>query len=177
MSQLKMQLNRPVLVINASYVAINFVAAKRALILVHGGKAHVEVPSGFFVRSGRLTVQLPSVIRLDPSRYNKIPKSTRAVSRKSIILRDRNTCQYCRTKFEAKELTMDHVIPKSRGGSNSWYNMVACCYSCNNRKGARTPDEAGMVLAHKPAPIGIHGKFKLVMDSVDQEAWERFLFV
>lgn len=169
------QLNRLTLVLNAAYEPVNVIPAKRALTLVCGGKALVEVPSGRYIKTSRLTLEIPSVIRLIV--YRRVPRNTRAVSRKSILMRDRYTCQYCNGVFPPKELTLDHVIPKSRSGANSWVNLVTSCYKCNNKKSDRTPTEAGMPLLHKPAPIGIHGRHKLMMDSVDAEAWSSYLFV
>ena len=168
-----MSLGRLILVLNASYEPINVITARRALALVLGGKAHVEVPSAHFIRTARLSVQIPSVIRLLV--YRRMPRQNRAVSRKSIFLRDRYTCQYCHRTLTAKQLTLDHVIPRSRGGANSWENMVACCYVCNNRKADRTPQEAGMPLDRKPAQIGIHAKHRLMVGSAEP-AWDRFLF-
>ena len=167
------QLDRLTLVLNCAYEPVNVVPAKRALTLVHGGKAYVEVPSGKFLQTSRMKIQIPSVIRLLV--YRRVPRHNRAVSRKSILMRDRYTCQYCRQPFVAKALTLDHVIPKSKGGGNTWANMVACCFRDNNLKGDRTPEEAGMTLMHKPAPIGIHGKHRLLMSHED-ESWSKYLF-
>lgn len=168
-------LNYLTLVLNNAYEAINVVSAKRALTLVLGGKADVEIPSSHFVKTSRLSIRIPSVIRLKI--YRRVPRHNRSVSRKSIMLRDRMTCQYCRVGFTAKELTLDHVIPRSRGGANDWLNLVACCFACNNKKAARTPVEAGMVLAHKPAQIGIHAKHRLMIGSSSEyEAWDQYLF-
>jgi 5-methylcytosine-specific restriction endonuclease McrA len=168
-----MSLERLTLVLNASYEPINVITARRAITLVMSGKAYVEAPSTYFVRTARLAVQIPSVIRL--LLYRRMPRHNRAVSRKSIFLRDRYTCQYCHRTLPAKQLTLDHVIPRSRCGANSWENMVACCYSCNNRKADRTPQEAGMPLDRKPAQIGIHAKHRLIVGSAEP-AWDRFLF-
>ena len=96
---------------------------------------------------------MPSVIRL--LAYRHIPQQTRALSRKNILLRDRNTCQFCTRVFPAAELTLDHVIPRSRGGRSSWENLVACCYTCNNRKGDRTPEEC-LSIKLAPAAPAVH---------------------
>lgn len=169
-----MTLDRLVLVLNVAYEAVNVVSAKRAMTLVMSGKALVEVPSKHSIKTSRMTIQIPSVIRLLV--YRRVPRHNRAVSRKSILMRDRYTCQYCRQPFMPKQLTLDHVIPRSRGGQNSWTNLVAACFKCNNLKQDRTPEEAGMFLAHKPAQIGIHGKHKLLMTSED-ESWAKFLYM
>jgi 5-methylcytosine-specific restriction endonuclease McrA len=168
------QLDRLTLVLNCAYEPVNVVSVKRALTLVHGGKAYVEVASGKFLKTAKLSIQIPSVIRLLV--YRRVPRHNRAVSRKSILMRDRYTCQYCRQVFVPKQLTLDHVVPKSRGGGSTWENLVACCFRDNNKKGNRTPEEAGMTLAHKPAQIGIHGKHKLMMGSEDS-AWAEYLYM
>jgi 5-methylcytosine-specific restriction endonuclease McrA len=167
-----MSLNRLVLVLNASYEPINICTASRALKLVLKGAAAVERRSGFTVRTPHLDIPIPSVVRL--LKYRRVPRQNRSVSRKGIILRDGSSCQYCRSTLPAKSLTLDHVIPKSRGGESSWENLVACCSLCNNRKGCRTPHEAGMTLLRAPRPIGIHAKHRLLAS--DHESWGEYLF-
>src|SRR5674476_1552692 len=108
------RLQKPVLVLNASYEPINICAARRALVLVLKGLASTEAHAPGQFHSQRQTIPLPSVIRL--LEYRRIPHQTRALSRKNILLRDRNTCQYCGKILAAGELTLDHVIPRSRGG-------------------------------------------------------------
>lgn len=167
-----MSLNRLVLVLNASYEPINICSARRALTLVLKGAALVELPSPYTVRTSKMNIPIPSVVRLIT--YKRMPRQNRSVSRKGIILRDGASCQYCRAKLPAKELTLDHVVPKSRGGESTWENLVASCTRCNNRKRNRTPAEAGMVLTRQPRQIGIHAKHRLMAG--DQDAWERYLF-
>ena len=169
------RLQRPVLVLNASYEPINVCAARRALVLVLKGIASTEERSRHSVCSQRLQIQLPSVIRL--LEYRRIPRQTRALTRRNILLRDRYTCQYCLRTVPAGELTMDHVIPRSRSGRTSWENLVACCIPCNNRKGDRTPEEAGMTLARSPRPFTLHTSrhlMRLLGRSDDQ--WRKYLF-
>jgi 5-methylcytosine-specific restriction endonuclease McrA len=168
-----MSLDRLVLVLNASYEAIHIVSAKRALTLVLGGKAVVEEVSQATVRTAKLNIRVPSVIRL--LAYRRIPRQNRALSRRGILLRDGNSCQYCHAVLPSRELTLDHVLPRSRGGASTWENLVACCFACNNRKGNRTPAEAGLTLAKPPRQIGIHARHRLLQG--DQVAWERYLFV
>ena len=133
-------LHAPVLVLNASYEPINVCAARRAIVLVLKGVAMTEEENGHFLHAARLAVRLPSVIRL--LEYRRIPHQTRALSRKNILLRDRNTCQYCGEVLPAGELTLDHVVPRSRGGASTWENLVACCHPCNRHKGNQMPAEA-----------------------------------
>jgi len=131
------RLQKPVLVLNASYEPINVCAARRALVLVLKGVASAEEISPHMVHSSRRAMKVPSVIRL--LEYRRIPHQTRALSRKNILMRDRYTCQYCHKTLPSSEMTLDHVIPRSRAGETAWENLVACCHHCNNRKGCRTP--------------------------------------
>src|SRR5215469_13306260 len=126
-------LQMPVLVLNASYEPINICGARRALVLVLKGVARTEESQGQELHAARMRIAMPSVIRL--LEYRRIPHQTRALSRKNILLRDRNTCQYCNVSLTAAELTLDHVVPRSRGGLSTWENRVACCHSCNRKKG------------------------------------------
>ena len=128
-------LQMPVLVLNASYEPINICGARRALVLVLKGIARTEEEHGLMLHAQRSRIAMPSVIRL--LEYRRIPHQTRALSRKNILLRDRNTCQYCGVVLPSSELTLDHVTPRSRGGNSTWENLVACCHSCNRKKGNR----------------------------------------
>jgi 5-methylcytosine-specific restriction endonuclease McrA len=132
-------LQMPVLVLNASYEPINICGARRALILVLKGIARTEEEHGLTFHAQRSRIAMPSVIRL--LEYRRIPHQTRALSRKNILLRDRNSCQYCGVLLPSSELTLDHVIPRSRGGNSTWENLVACCHACNRRKGNRMLSE------------------------------------
>ena len=169
------RLHRPVLVLNSSYEPINVCAARRALVLVLKGVAAAEEHSSGHVHSARQAVPVPSVIRL--LEYRRIPMQARSLSRKNIMMRDRYTCQYCHRTFSTGELTLDHVVPRSRAGETTWENLVACCHPCNNRKGNRTPDEAGMRLARLPRPFNLHTSrhlMRLLGKSDDQ--WRKYLF-
>jgi 5-methylcytosine-specific restriction endonuclease McrA len=173
--QKKDRLHRPVLVLNASYEPINVCAARRALVLVLKGVAAAEEHSAGLLRSARREIPVPSVIRL--LEYRRMPHQTRALSRKNILMRDRYTCQYCHRTLNSSELTLDHVIPRSRRGETSWENLVACCHPCNNRKGNRTPEEAGMPLMRPPKPFSLHTSrhlMRLLGKSDDQ--WRKYLF-
>ena len=169
------RLQKPVLVLNASYEPINVCAARRALVLVLKGVAAAEEHAPAHVHSARHAIPMPSVIRL--LEYRRIPLQTRSLSRKNILMRDRYTCQYCHRSSPAVELTLDHVVPRSRAGETTWENLVACCHSCNNRKGNRTPEEAGMKLARAPRPFSVHTSrhlMRLLARSDDQ--WQKYLF-
>lgn len=167
-----MATQRSVLVLNASFEAINICTVQRAMVLIFKGAAIVQEASPYFLRTAKVKVPLPSVVRL--LSYRKVPRQTRAVSRKNIMIRDGHSCQYCRKVLGAASLTLDHVHPKSRGGASTWENLVACCYPCNNKKGDRTPDEARMVLAKKPGQFGLHAKNKMLSGS--DELWGKYLF-
>ncbi|MCP5118004.1 MAG: HNH endonuclease [bacterium] len=168
-------LTNPVLVLNASYEPINVCAARRALVLVLKGVAAAEEPSPHTVHSERRRMLLPSVIRL--LEYRRIPHQTRALTRRNILMRDRYTCQYCELTRPAGELTLDHVIPRSRKGGSSWENLVACCIPCNNRKGNRTPEEVGMKLIRAPRPFTLHTSRHLMrlLAKTDVQ-WRKYLF-
>lgn len=112
-------------------------------------KVEVIVTHEIYIRSVSAQVPAPAVLRM--KKYIK-PRQQKTVrlSRENIFLRDTQTCQYCAKKFPTKELTLDHVMPVSRGGGKSWENLTTACHHCNRRKGNRTPEEAAMPLLHKP---------------------------
>jgi len=168
-------MHAPVLVLNASYEPINVCAARRAIVLVLKGVAITEEINGHFLHSARLAMRVPSVIRL--LEYRRIPHQTRALSRKNILLRDRNTCQYCSKVLSSTELTLDHVIPRSRGGSSTWENLVACCHQCNHKKGNHLPLEAGMKLMREPRAFSLHTSRHIMrlMGHSDLK-WRKYLF-
>jgi 5-methylcytosine-specific restriction endonuclease McrA len=168
-----MSINRLVLVLNASYEPIHICTARRAITMVMKGAAVVEECSAYAIRTSKINVPVPSVVRLRV--YRRMPRPNRAVSRKGIILRDGSACQYCGARLPAKDLTLDHVIPRSRAGGSTWENLVACCLPCNNRKGNRTPQEAGMRLVRTPRAIGIHARHRLMAG--DDTVWDKYLFV
>jgi 5-methylcytosine-specific restriction endonuclease McrA len=169
------RLQRPVLVLNASYEPINVCAVRRALVLVLKGVASAEEVAPQHVHSPRRTLPLPSVIRL--LEYRRIPHQTRALSRKNILMRDRYTCQYCHKTLPSSELTLDHVVPRSRSGESTWENLVACCNPCNNRKGNRTPEESGMKLSRLPRPFSLHTSRHLMrLLGKSDEQWRKYLF-
>ena len=168
-------LRAPVLVLNATYEPINVCAARRALVLLLKGVAAEEEPSTFAVHSPTRRVSVPSVIRL--LEYRRIPRQTRALSRKNILVRDRHTCQYCTRTYSANELTLDHVVARSRGGKSTWENLVACCRRCNNQKGDRLPEEAGMALMRRPRPFTLHTSRSLMrLLGGRQQSWRKYLF-
>jgi hypothetical protein len=132
-----------VLVLNATFAPINITSWRRAMVLMYKGKASGVEFNGVAI-NGRF--RLPEIIKL--MRYVPLPYSDVVLSRKNIYLRDNHTCQYCGKT--GGNLTIDHVIPKSRGGKETWENMVVCCARCNNRKGDRHLNETGMKLKGMP---------------------------
>jgi 5-methylcytosine-specific restriction endonuclease McrA len=168
-------MHEPVLVLNATYEPINVTAVRRALVLMLKGVAQAEELHSNEVHSASNAHKVPSVIRL--LAYRHIPQQSRALSRKNILLRDRNTCQFCGDVFSGSELTLDHVVPRSRGGRSSWENLVACCYHCNNTKGDRTPEEAGLKLQRRPRPFTLHTSRQLMrLIGHRDERWRKYLF-
>ncbi len=165
----------PVLVLNATYEPINVTPVRRAIVLVLKGVATTEEENGSYVRSSYVMMRIPSVIRL--TEFRRIPYQTRALSRKNILLRDRYACQFCGLVFPAHELTLDHVVPRSRGGHTDWDNLVACCHSCNNLKGDRLPEEAGLKLLRAPRPFTLHTSRQIMrMLGSSDERWRKYLF-
>lgn len=138
-----------VLVLNASYEPINVCTVRRAIVLILKQKAEVLDEHDIDIHSERSTMTRPSVIRLRA--YVRIPYQSlqRKITRRAVFARDAWECQYCGRKGS---LTMDHVIPRSRGGDTSWENVVTCCASCNRRKGDRSVSQAGMKLRTHPRP-------------------------
>ena len=165
----------PVLVLNASYEPINICAARRAIVLVLKGVAMTEEENGHYLHAARIAMRVPSVIRL--VEYRRIPHQTRALSRKNILLRDRNTCQYCARVLPSAELTLDHVVPRSRGGLSTWENLVACCHPCNRQKGNQLAHEAGMRLLREPRAFTLHTSRHIMrMIGRSDAKWRKYLF-
>jgi 5-methylcytosine-specific restriction endonuclease McrA len=136
-----------VLVLNASYEVINVVTVAKAVAYVLKEKAEVlHADSSRLVRSHRRAVPLPRIVRL--LRYVRIPYASTVPrwSRSGVLQRDGQVCAYC----GGRATTVDHVVPRSRGGGDTWLNTLSSCGPCNNRKGARTPVEAGMRLRYEP---------------------------
>lgn len=169
------RLHRPVLVLNSSFEPINVCAARRALVLVLKGVAAAEEHSSGHVHSARAAIKVPSVIRL--LEYRRIPHQTRALSRKNILMRDRFTCQYCLKTMSSGDLTLDHVIPRSRKGETTWENLVACCHSCNRRKGNHLLTETEMKLLKEPRPFTLHTSRHIMrMIGRSDLKWRKYLF-
>lgn len=157
------------LVLNASYEPLSVVPSRRAAVLVLADKADLLHDTGETLRSERLTVPVPSVIRLRS--YVKVPYQRRApLNRRAVFLRDHHRCQYCGARAES----IDHVVPRSRGGEHRWENVVAACRRCNGQKRDRLLDETSMRLAHRPTAPREH-TWVLVAVGRLPEHWRPYL--
>ena len=133
--------------LNVGYEPMGLISWKKAVRKIMKGKAEVLAFQESPLRSCYTRGQKPAVIRI--FKYHRNYGDVK-MSRENIYARDQYICQYCGGKFLAKDLTLDHVLPDSRGGPFSWTNIVACCGLCNNKKDNRTPEEANMPLLRKP---------------------------
>lgn len=166
-----MSLDRRVLLLNQNYEPLSVCKARRALVLVMLQKAEPVERSGMFVRSMRMQMALPSVLRLNY--YVKVRRKSVPVTKRNVIRRDKHTCQYCGR--HNGEMTTDHVMPRSLGGEDTWENMVCACPECNARKGSRTPVQAGMPLMRLPRQPHY---FTFAITSLGHvpEVWRQYLF-
>jgi 5-methylcytosine-specific restriction endonuclease McrA len=163
-----------VLVLNATYEPLSIVSVQRAVVLLLKEKAELSEAAAERLHAARTSLPVPLVIRL--VYYVRIPRQvTLAPSRNSVLLRDNNTCQYCGATPGRANLTLDHVVPRSRGGDSTWDNVVAACRTCNIRKGDRTPEEAGMALRKRPGRPH-YLAFLLLASAGPQHAWDKYVF-
>ena len=163
-------MSRQVLVLNSTYEPMNVCSVHRAVVLLLKDKAEVVETAGGLVRSERSSLAVPAVIRL--VNYVRLPRADgKRVSRRAVLARDGFRCQYCGS---TRHLTIDHIIPRSRGGASSWENVVTSCAPCNVRKGACLPSEVGMWPSRKPRPP-MPGDFVLAAQRVIPEAWLPYL--
>jgi len=164
--------NLPVLVLNQNYEPLNICRVRRAVVLIYSGKAEMLENGTGFIHSSSQTFSIPSVIRLPY--MVKRPRPKRKLTRAEIFNRDHYTCQYCGR--ETRQLTLDHVVPRYRGGEHTWENVVSACTSCNRRKAGRTPKEAGMKLINHPSPPHNNPSFYVPYhyEKARQE-WQKYL--
>jgi len=157
------------LVLNASYEPLCVVAARRAVVLVLADKAEAVAQTGLALHSERLVVPVPSVVRLRT--FVSVPFRRRvAVSRRAVMARDAGMCQYCGSRADS----IDHVVPRSRGGTHTWENVVAACRPCNVRKRDRLLHETTMRLQRHPvAPRG--ATWSIVAHGAVPDEWEPYL--
>lgn len=165
-------INHPVLVLNQSYEPLTVCRARRAIVLIFRGKAEMLENGVGSIRTISETIELPSVIRL--ARMVKRPRRQRKMTRYEIFNRDRYTCQYC--GVQSRQLTLDHVIPRYRGGQHTWENVVSACVACNRHKAGRTPKEANMKLVRQPGPPSGGHFFSLPYHYVNKhDEWRKYL--
>lgn len=164
---------RPVLVLNQNYEPINVCTLRRAIVLVICDKAEIIEAYGSPLYSACLSHEAPSVIRL----YQLIrrPRPRVKLTRREVFVRDRYTCQYCGTTHG--DLTLDHVMPRSKGGQHTWENLVTACRACNHRKGGKTVQEARMKLLSAPYEprAGVYYSIERRLNSSAVESWLKFL--
>lgn len=185
--------------LNKHYMAMRIVSARRAFCLlvrelaevvhVEDGQylsydfaSWVEVsearkrfePAKYdWVRTVRFDVAVPRIIRL--LYYDRLPRQEVKFNRRNIFARDGNRCQYCGKRYPTNELSLDHVVPRSRGGQTTWENIVCCCLRCNVRKGGRTPAEAGMELIRAPARPRRSPVLTISLSADRYRSWKQFL--
>ena len=159
--------------LDASYRPIEVIDALEALVMCIIGKATPVETYDTKIRSTTKAFELPAVIVLKT--IVKFRFTTVACNRTNIAWRDNNQCQYCGNYFPFNKLTMDHVLPKSRGGKNTWENLVAACMKCNQKKGSRTPQESGMIPLKKPVRPKAN-ILRTVSKSQISELWKNYLW-
>ncbi len=162
-----------VLVLNQSYEPLSVCSVQKAVILIFLMKADIVIENPHRkIRTVNSNYPFPSVIRL--SNYTRVPFKNIMLSRKNILRRDGHRCQYC--GGTAAPLTVDHIVPRARGGMDSWENMVTACLPCNNHKRDRTPERAGMTLRSVPRRPS---RVSFIVQSVHQvdELWKPYLFM
>ena len=126
-----------------------------------------------WVRTSSVVLMVPRIIRV--LHYDKSRPYRVRLTRKNLYFRDRNTCQYCGRRLKAKDLNIDHVVPRSRGGADTWENLVCACVACNIRKGSRLPDEAGMALIRQPFRPTLNPAIVAQIGSKRYASWKSFL--
>jgi 5-methylcytosine-specific restriction endonuclease McrA len=192
-------LDSSVLVLNRLFMAVRVVPARHAFVLLWKRVAEVvsvedssyatydfvswteisqlrrqyQPAAHEWVRTVRFEIAVPRVIRL--LSYDRLPKTRVRLNRRNLFARDTSRCQYCGRKFRTSELSIDHVVPRSRGGRTTWTNVVCACMNCNVRKGGRTPDEAGMTLIQKPVQPRFSPVITLHAGSEKYRSWKQFL--
>ena len=193
-------LEASVLVLNKLFMAIHIISVRRAFCLLCKDIAEVvSLEDGQFatydfntwrevseyrarnfrqddddwVRTVSSEIQVPRVIRLVG--YERLPKQTVKFNRRNIFARDGNRCQYCGKRFATSELSLDHILPRSRGGRATWENIVCACLKCNVRKGGRTPWEAGMRLIRDPVQPRTSPALSVKLSHRKYQSWKSFL--
>jgi 5-methylcytosine-specific restriction endonuclease McrA len=168
-------LNAPVLVLNQNYEPLNVCDIRRAFNLLGSEKAELLERNHQIIHTPTLAIPAPSVIRL--VYLVRRPRPRVKLSRREVFARDAHTCQYC--GMSSRDLTIDHVVPKHRGGRHEWENLVTACRACNHRKGSKTLGEARMALRREPrAPrADVRYLYGTYLADEQNDAWRSYLFL
>lgn len=164
-------INDPVLLLNANYEPLNVCSTRRAIGLVFKGKADLLLNGRGFIHTVRQDYPRPSVIRL--GYMVKRPRPRVRLSKREVFRRDGHTCQYC--GLDGRRLTLDHVIPRHRGGDHGWTNLVTACSACNLKKGGRTLQAAHMSLLRPPHEPKASALYLYGSHLGENQEWEQFL--
>ncbi len=160
-----------VLVLNQNYEPLNVCNARRALLLIHGGKAEILEHRLGQIRTPTLSFPRPSVIRL--VYLIKRPRPRVRLTRREVFIRDHYSCQYCGLK--TRDLTLDHIVPRHRGGKHTWENLVSACRACNHRKGGKAVEEARMALRRLPFEPKANSYYLFGQYLDVQDGWQKFI--
>jgi 5-methylcytosine-specific restriction endonuclease McrA len=165
-------MSKQVLVLNAGYEPLSLVSVRRAIVLLLREKAELLEATQQMFTSANHVIPVPLVIRL--VHYVRLPHRRVPATRAAVMLRDAYTCQYCGDSPGRQNLTVDHVIPRSRGGRHGWENLATACKRCNQKKGSLTPDEAVMSLIRRPfEPTYV--ALVLLSNPIAAERWEQLM--
>jgi 5-methylcytosine-specific restriction endonuclease McrA len=166
-------MNAKVLILNQNYEPMSVINVRKAVVLLYLGKAElIAAKDGLELHSVTMTMPFPSIVRL--ALYVRVPFKKIILSRKNILRRDGHRCLYCGRGDVP--LTVDHVLPLSRGGEETWENLVSACVKCNNKKGDRTPEETHMPVRRRPMRPN-HVTFISHFVGTLDERWKPYLFL
>lgn len=187
------------LLLNRLYMAVRVISARRAFTLLYRDQAEVvSVDEGAYlaydfadwvevsqakarfepekydwIRTVRFQIAVPKIVRM--LGYDKVPQSTVKLNRRNLFARDGNRCQYCGKRFPTTDLSLDHIVPRSQGGTNSWENIVCACIRCNVKKGGRTPEQAHMKLIQRPVRPRRSPVLTIKLSDSKYASWKQFL--
>jgi hypothetical protein len=174
-----MFMQTPVLALDVAGQPHDWISHEKALqhyvkgnIAFEAGQSYTSVMGGMQKSGLRSEIRVNSIIAIADARFMGDPYG---VTSERVIKRDRNMCAYCGLVFHAKDLTMEHILPRARGGAWSWMNLVAACYPCNARKGCRTPEEAGMPLIYVPYRPNLFESFILAGRNIKADQMDYLL--
>lgn len=199
MVALESALSANVLLLNRLYMAIQIVSARRALTLLYRelvevvsvddgqylaydfddwvevsqAKHQFEPEAHDWIRTVHFQIAVPKIVRL--LGFDRVPTAGVKLNRRNLFARDQNRCQYCGRRFPSCELSLDHVVPRSQGGENTWENIVCACVRCNVKKGGRTPEQAHMRLISKPVKPKRSPILTIKLSDAKYRSWKQFL--